>query len=95
MPFDPACAASEAVAQYDIVLREMRQISDRLLSAAAAAKSLSTATEWRARAAEAFHTQAEQWAGDVSGLYCLAESARLATADARDDAALAELMRCW
>ena len=42
--------------------------------------------DWQARAADAFHRQATQWAGEVSGLVCLAETARLSAARARDAA---------
>ncbi|KRB36947.1 hypothetical protein [Microbacterium sp. Root180] len=79
---DPATAAS----QLDIVARELAALSERLTVAATGARGLAAATDWRARAAEAFHRLATQWAGEVSSLVCLAETARLSAARARDAA---------
>ena len=80
MTYDTLGAAS----QLDIVAREMAAVSERILDAATQARALSAATDWQARAAEAFHARAEEWAGEVSSLVCLAETARLSAARARD-----------
>lgn len=85
MMYDTLSAASTA-SQLDIVARELATLSERILDAAAQARSLAAATDWQARAAEAFHERAEAWAGEISSLVCLAETARLAAAQARDAA---------
>jgi hypothetical protein len=81
-------SAATAASQLDIVARELATVSDRILEAASRARSLEAATDWRARAAERFHATAREWAGEVSSLVCLAETARLAAARARDAAYL-------
>lgn len=73
-----------------IVARELDRIIERLTDAAAVARGLSAATDWQAKAAVLFHETAARWAGEVSGLGCLAETARLDAARARDRAALLE-----
>lgn len=77
-----------AATQLDIVARELGHLSERIQDAAANARGLAAATDWRARAAEAFHRRAEEWAGEVSSLVCTAETARLAACGARDAAEL-------
>lgn len=79
---DPAASAS----QFHIIARELGALSERLTVAATGARGLAAATGWRARAAEAFHRRAAEWAGQVSSLVCLAETARLSAARARDAA---------
>ncbi|MBD3943766.1 hypothetical protein IF188_18900 [Microbacterium sp. NEAU-LLC] len=76
--------------QLDIVAYEVARLIERLEDAAAHARRLSGETQWQARAATAFHEQADAWAGEVSGLRCLAETVRLEAARARDRAAFAE-----
>jgi hypothetical protein len=71
---NPALGAADELA---IVARELATLIDRITDAATAAWGLAAATDWQARAATAFHAKAETWAGDVSGLVCLAETARL------------------
>lgn len=71
-----------------VVARELALLIDRIADAASAARGLAAATDWQARAATAFHERAGAWAGDVSGLVCLAETTRLEAAHARDRAAL-------
>ena len=80
--------AATAASQLDIVARELAAINDRILDAASRARSLAAATDWQARAAEAFHARAEEWAREVSSLVCLAETARVAAIQARDAAHL-------
>lgn len=80
MMYDSPGAAS----QLDLIARELAGISDRILDAGAVARSLSAATDWQSPAAEAFHARAEEWAREISGLVCLAETARLAAGRARD-----------
>ncbi|MCH6230473.1 hypothetical protein MK786_06950 [Microbacterium sp. CFH 31415] len=70
--------------QLDIVARELGVVSDRLGDAAALARALAASTDWQSSAATAFHARAEEWAGEVSSLVCLAETARLSAARARD-----------
>jgi len=78
--------AAASASQLAIVARELDAVVLRLADAAAHARSLAAATDWQARAAEAFPASAEDWAGEVSSLGCLAETARLAAARARDAA---------
>ena len=80
----PTDCAPPASPELDIVVRELAHVSDRLLEAARIARSLSAATDWQARAAVAFHARAEDWAADVSGLGCLAETVRITTIRARE-----------
>lgn len=84
---DPAAPASHQLA---VVVRHLTDIIDRLTDAAASARTLSAATDWQSAAATAFHEKAEAWAGEVSGLICLAETARIDAAHARDRAAFRE-----
>ena len=76
--------AAGVASQLDIVASELAAVSDRLVDAAALARALSAATDWQSSAATVFHARAEEWAGDVSGLVCLAETARLSALRARD-----------
>lgn len=85
MTYESPDAATSA-SQLGIVVRELTALSDRIVDAAAAARGLAAATDWQARAAAAFHRLAEQWAGEVSSLVCLAETARLSAARAQDAA---------
>lgn len=78
--------AATAGSQLGIVVRELTVLSERIVDAASGARGLSAQTDWQARAAAAFHTLAQQWAGEVSGLVCLAETARLSAARAQDAA---------
>jgi len=73
-----------------IVAYELACLIERLEDAAALARRLSGETDWQAKAATAFHDRADAWAGAVSGLRCLAETARLDAAQARDRAVFAE-----
>ncbi len=82
----PADAATQQLA---IVVRELAQLIDRITDAALAARGLAEATDWRAKAATAFHDRAVTWAGDVSGLGCLAETLRYDADRAQDRAAWA------
>jgi hypothetical protein len=84
---DPAAPASH---QLSVVVRELATIIERLTDAAATARGLAAATDWQSPAATAFHDQAESWAGEVSGLICLAETARIDASHARDRAASRE-----
>ncbi|MCW3493014.1 hypothetical protein [Microbacterium sp. SSM24] len=77
---------SSTASRLEIVARELATLSERLSVAATGARGLAAATDWRARAAEAFHRLATQWAGEVSGLVCLAETARVSAVRARDAA---------
>lgn len=86
--FSASPCQSEAELRLAVVARELARVSDRLADAAAAARSLSAATDWQARAAVVFHERADAWAREVSGLVCLAETARESAARARDRAAL-------
>lgn len=79
-----------AADELAIVARELAALVERVTDAAAAARSLAAATNWQATAATAFHEKAEDWAGQVAGLVCLAETARLDAEHARDRAALLE-----
>jgi hypothetical protein len=86
MTHESSAGSAAAASQLDIVVRELAVLSERLTGTAAQARGLAAATDWRARAAEGFHRLATQWAGEVSGLVCLAETARLSAARARDAA---------
>lgn len=84
---DPAAPASHQLA---VVVRDLATIIEWLTDAAATARGLAAATDWQSRAATAFHEKAESWAGEVSGLVCLAETARIDASHARDRAAFRE-----
>lgn len=84
---DPSAPASHRLA---VVVRELTAIIDRLTDAATAARALSAATDWQSAAATAFHERAEAWAGDVSSLICLAETARIDASHAHGRAAFRE-----
>lgn len=84
MTFSSCAPASTP--ELDVVVRELERISDRLQDAAQIARSLVAATDWQARAAMAFHEKAARWAGAVSGLGCLAETARIDVVQARETA---------
>jgi len=98
MPLDIACAASPAqlalIEELDGVVRALAALGDRILEVAADARGLAALTDWRARAAVAFHERAEEWAGEISSLYCPTDTARLLAAEARDRAALAVWEGC-
>jgi hypothetical protein len=81
--------------QGEIVARELGYLSERIVDAAATARGLAAATDWRARAAEAFHVRAEGWAGEVSSLVCTVETARLEAVRARDAAAATRAAGLW
>ncbi len=83
-PMHDTMRAAAAASQLDIVARELAAVSDRLVDAAARARALSAATDWQASAATAFHARAEEWAGEISSLVCVAETARLTAVRARD-----------
>ena len=76
--------------QLTHVARELARLIDRITDAASAARGLADAVEWQAKSATTFHDRATRWAGDVSGLACLAETARYEVARAHDRAAFAE-----
>ena len=83
----PVDSASVQLAQS---VRELARLVDRITDAALLARGLADAVHWQATAATAFHERATIWAGDVSGLACLAESARYDVVTAQDRAAFAE-----
>ncbi|MCC2032731.1 hypothetical protein [Microbacterium allomyrinae] len=87
--FDPTPTTSPAQ-ELAIVARELAVIGDRIADAVTNARGLSAATDWQAKAATAYHEKADAWAGAVSSLLCLAETARLDAARARDRVALQE-----
>lgn len=91
MTSPPLCAPSTVTA-LDIVVRELGLLGDRLLDAAARARGIAVGTDWHSEAARAFHEKADRWAGDVSALTCLLESARIATVRAR---AVAQARHEW
>ena len=82
--------AGTAAQQLTTVERQLALLIENLADAALVARGLAGATDWQAKAATAFHDRATLWAGDVSGLSCLAETARTDAAHARDRALYAE-----
>lgn len=72
-----------ATPELDIAIGELARVCDRLLSLAGDARTLAAGTDWQARAATVFHDRASRWAGEVSSLTCLAETARLTAVSAR------------
>ncbi|MFB7892021.1 hypothetical protein ACFC1I_07475 [Microbacterium sp. NPDC056044] len=82
--------AEPASAQLAHVAHELARLIDRMADAALVAHGLADAVDWQATAATAFRDRATLWAGDVSGLACLAETARYDVARAQDRAAFAE-----
>ncbi len=85
MFYDTTGGAATA-AQLNFVVTELDRLGQRLIDGATVASALAAATDWQARAAEAFHEQAAGWARDVAGLYDLADAARDTAARARDNA---------
>ena len=85
--FPPADSAAH---QLSLIEGRLARLIDRIADAALMARGLADAVDWQAKAASAFHERATAWAGDVSGLSCLAETARHEAARARDRAAFAE-----
>gem|GEM_PF-1744258 len=71
------------------VARDLARLIDRITEAALAARGLAEAVDWQAEAATAFHDRAALWAGEVSGLGCLAETTRHDVVRAQDRAAFA------
>lgn len=82
-----------SAANLHIVARELALIGERLGVAVSTARGLAAATDWQARAADLYHRRAEEWAGDVSGLLCLVETARLDAVRACEAARLRALAR--
>lgn len=80
--------AATASHELAIVARELAELSDRLMDASTAARGLSATTDWRAKAATAFHERSSAWAGQVAGLGCLAETARIDAEHAQYRAAM-------
>lgn len=85
--FPPADSAAHQLSQIE---REFSRLLTRITDAAHVARGLADAVDWQAKAASAFHERTTAWAGDVSGLSCLAETARYDAARARDRAVFAE-----
>ncbi|WP_426322701.1 hypothetical protein [Microbacterium sp. E-13] len=83
-------AADSAAHQLAGIAHDLARLIDRITDAAARARGLADAVHWQAKAATAFHDRTTRWAGDVSGLRCVAETARLEVARARDRAAFAD-----
>jgi hypothetical protein len=83
-------AVDSAAHQLAEIARELSRVIDRITDAAARARGLADAVDWQAKAATAFRDRAMCWAGDVSGLGCIAETARLEVERARERAAFAE-----
>ena len=82
--------ADAASPQLADAVRELSRLLDRIADAALVARGLADAVDWQAKAAMAFHDRAAAWAGDVSGLTCLAETLRNDVARAHERAAFAE-----
>lgn len=84
--------ADSASLQLAHALGQLARLIDRITDAALLARGLADAVRWQAKAAAAFHDRATGWAGDVSGLGCLAEGVRHDLARARERAAFAEAL---
>lgn len=93
MSFDLACDAPPhefaVVEELDGVVHALVALAEQILEVTVGARGVANLTDWRAKAAVAFHERAEEWAGEISGLYCLTETTRVLAAEARDRAALA------
>ena len=83
-------AVDSAAHQLSLIEGRLARLIDRITDAALMARGLADAVDWQAKAATAFHDRATAWAGDVSGLGCVAEGARHDVARARERAAFAE-----
>ena len=83
-------AVDSAAHQLSLIEGRLARLIDRITDAALMARGLADAADWQAKAARAFHDRATAWAGDVSGLGCVAEGARHDVARARERAAFAE-----
>lgn len=80
--------------ELDLAVAELERVCDLLLAFAGEARGLAAGTDWQARAATEFHDRADRWAGDVSSLGCLAESARHAAVSARAAARELDVWGC-
>ena len=69
---------------------ELRRLIDRIADAALVARGLADSVDWQAKSATTFHDRATTWAGEVTALCGLAETARHDAQRASDRAALAE-----
>lgn len=85
-------AAGSSASRLQSVAGALSRLIDRIADASLVARGLSDAVDWQARAARVFHDRAIVWAGDVSGLACVAETVRLDVLRARDRAAFAEAL---
>lgn len=83
-------ASDSPAHQWAVVAHELARLIERITDAGVAARGLSDAVDWHARAATVFHERATVWAGDVSGLVCVAETLRLEVDRARDRSASME-----
>lgn len=75
--------APRATPELDIAVAELSRVCDLLVALTGHARGLAAGTDWQARAATEFHDRADRWAGDVSSLGCLAETARHSAVSAR------------
>lgn len=78
---------ADAAAQLAIVAHELDLLGEQLDDAAATARGLAADCDWSAEAARAYAERADVWAGEVSSLRCLTETARELTQHARARAA--------
>lgn len=82
MTFAPLCAPRRTP-ELDIVVGELARVCDLLADLVPVVRGLAAGTNWQAKAAAEFHDRADGWAGDVSSLGCLAETARVSAVSAR------------
>lgn len=84
----PAEQAAEALADLEIVVRELDAVVERLRDAVAGSWALAGDTDWRSPSARAFHAHAEEWARVTVPVGFLADTLREDARRARDAARL-------
>jgi len=81
--------SSPDAARLADIVGELSRLLDRIADAALVARGLADAVHWQAKAATEFRERSTTWAGDVSGLACMAETVRDDVARAQNQAAFA------
>lgn len=76
--------------ELERVAGELRRLIARIGEAATVARGLADHVDWQSKTATTFHDRATAWAGEVSGMGCVAEAALHDAQRARDRAMFAE-----
>ena len=81
---------STSASELSGAVAQLSRLVERIVDAAVIARGLADTVDWQATAATTFHDRATAWAGEVTGLAALAESARRDAQRACDRAMFAE-----